>query len=262
MKLNPNIKYIIGSVLSLPLFPFLIFDGYKIKRTIPQLPEAKDLNGFIDRNFEKTINLIAIGESTIAGVGSRSNAQGFTGILAKELAEIYQSNVNWKVFAKSGYTVRDVNRELIPKIKEEKVDIIVVGLGANDAFEFNSPFRWRNQLRLLIKNLRIKYPTTPIYFNNMPPIKEFPAFTTSLKFTFGNLVEILGDVLNDTVKEFDNVFYNKEEIKISEWERKYRNYLETDIQFFSDGVHPTEFTYKILAIDMANFIVNKTTKIS
>ncbi|QCK14882.1 SGNH/GDSL hydrolase family protein [Mangrovivirga cuniculi] len=254
MKLKNNIKYSIGAVLSLPLLPILIYDAYKIRRTVPRLPEASDIEGVVGENYRKTINLLTIGESTIAGVGAKSNASGFTGVLASELAELYQSRVNWRVYAKSGYTVTDVNRVLIPDIKEEKADIIVVGLGANDAFKFNSPLRWQNQLRLLIKSLNSKFPQTPIFFNNMPPIKEFPAFTASLKYTIGNLVEMLGETLNDTVADFDNVYYNNEVIEIKKWRKKYRSQINSGTQFFSDGVHPSEFTYRILAIDIAEFI--------
>jgi len=53
----------------------------------------------------------------------------------------------------------------------------------------------------------------------MPPIKEFPAFTPLIKFTVGNLVEILGEELQKTVNDYENVFYFGEKKLIKLWQR-------------------------------------------
>ncbi len=87
----------------------------------------------------------------------------------------------------------------------------------------------------------------------MPPIKEFPAFTKTIKFVVGNLVELLGEQLRLVVKNNENVYYNSEVITINGWTKRL-NISANATDFFSDGVHPSEFTYQVWAKEMATFI--------
>ncbi|MBV6644815.1 MAG: hypothetical protein KI790_05175 [Cyclobacteriaceae bacterium] len=90
----------------------------------------------------------------------------------------------------------------------------------------------------------------------MPPIKEFPAFTPLIKFTIGNLVEILGTELHGAAKHLPKVFYNHDVITLENWMNDI-GIEASRADFFSDGVHPSELTYQIWAKDMANWIINE-----
>jgi len=253
-----SFKYLFGALVSLPLLPILFVQGKKIKKTTPRLLEAQHPEGFIDKNSKEKLSIIAIGESTIAGVGVDFHKDGFMGTLAKEIALQKQTSVSWKVYAKSGYTAKLVRERLLSKIKESKVNLIIIGLGGNDAFTLNSPKKWNKEMNLLIQTLNKKFPETPIYFTNMPPIKEFPAFTKTIKFVVGNLVEILGKCLNKEVNKYPNVYYNNEVITLKGWQKKFK--IEGEVSsFFSDGVHPSKITYQVWAKDMAQFILNTKT---
>ncbi|WP_397447241.1 SGNH/GDSL hydrolase family protein [Polaribacter sp. R77954] len=250
-----SFKYYLGAIIAVPLLPILYFQGKKIRREVPKLPEAKNPQGYIKTSSEKTLKILAIGESTIAGVGVDFHENGFIGALAHEISSKKNISILWKVYAKSGYTAKLVRKRIIPKIEESNADIVVVGLGGNDAFTLNSPDLWIYQINLLIKTLKRKFPKTPIYFTNMPPIKEFPAFTKTIKFVIGNLVEIFGTRLHKRVHKKSNVFYNNEVITLQTWQEKYN--LEGDATiFFSDGVHPSKITYQTWGKDMAQFIMN------
>jgi lysophospholipase L1-like esterase len=250
-----SLRYYLGSVISFPLLPIMYFQGKKIRRNVPKLPEARNPKGYIKTNSEKTLKILAIGESTIAGVGVDFHKNGFIGSLGKEISTEINISVLWRVYAESGYTAKMVRKRIVPKIEDTNADIIVIGLGGNDAFKLNSPELWMLQINLLIKVLKRKFPKTPIYFTSMPPIKEFPAFTKTIKFVVGNLVEIFGKRLNRRVKEKPNVYYNNEIVTLKAWQKRYN--LQGDIStFFSDGVHPSKLTYQIWGKDMAQFIMN------
>jgi lysophospholipase L1-like esterase len=186
-------------------------------------------------------------------VGVSTHEEGFAGATSRELARQYEKNIEWKVVARSGYTVRMVRKKLIRRIGEFHPDIIVLGLGGNDAFKLHSPWKWRYEITKLIRALSLVYPNVQIAFTNMPPIKEFPAFTRQIKFVVGNLVEILGEELNSTVNQFKNVIYSSEVIRIEDW-----IHLLLDSQkpsdFFSDGVHPSKLTYQTWGKEIARFI--------
>lgn len=246
------LKYILGAIISIPLLPILFYQGKKIRKSVPTLPEAKNPKGKINFNGESkaTFKLITIGESTIAGIGVDTHAEGFTGSLAKGLSQGLQLNIDWKVYAKSGYTAKMVYNRIVPKIDDEHQDLIVIGLGGNDSFTLNRPWTWKKDCITLIDKLRSKYPKAPIVFCNMPPIKEFPAFTSLAKFVIGNLVEIHGKTLVHTVSKIENVYYLSERITLKGWIDKF-NLKNKKEDFFSDGVHPSKLTYQTWGHDVA-----------
>jgi lysophospholipase L1-like esterase len=249
-----NFKYFFGAVLAIPILPLLYFQGKKIKATVPRLPEAQGTDGLAYTGAVRTIRMITIGESTIAGVGVETHELGFTGTLANQLATKLKVNVNWKVYAKSGYTVKKVTERLILTITDTNLDLIVIGLGGNDAFALNSPSRWGKDIEELIAALKKKFPDVPIAFTNMPPIKEFPAFTSTIKFVLGNLVELLGEKLEKVVAKQKNVYYQSQKITLKDWITR-MNIGSSEKDFFSDGVHPSQLTYQTWAKDFAMFIM-------
>lgn len=249
-----HIKYLIGSVMTVPLLPIIYLQGKNIRKNVPSLPEATGTTGLTANDFTSTLHLLTLGESTIAGVGVATHKDGFTGVLATYLSHHLSCNVDWKVYARSGYTASKMSDKLVSKIEVDQVDIIVIGVGGNDAFTLSSPSKWRKNILQLITNLRLKYPHCPIVFVNMPPIKEFPAFTKLIKWTIGNLVEILGRELTGIVSDLENVYYNNEVIDLQVWQKRHHlQGLPKDI-FFSDGVHPSPITYQYWAKETADFI--------
>lgn len=189
----------------------------------------------------------------MAGVGVLTHEEGFTGAFAKEMSKLFSENVEWKVYGKNGYTAKLVMYKIIPEVKETKADVVVVGLGANDAFTLNRPSKWNKEIRLLIKSIKSKFPHSFIVFCNMPPIKEFPAFTSLIKLTVGNLVEILGQELEKIVLDYSDVIYAADIISFENWVDRIEPGMEKS-DFFSDGVHPSKLTYQIWGKAIANEI--------
>ena len=121
-----QLKYIFHFIYNLPLIPIIYFQGKRIKATVPVLPDAIGPEG-VEGQSDQQINLLTLGESSIAGVGVDHHKNGLTGALAQSLFQKYNSKINWKVVAKSGYTAQRVVRELVPQIGNFQPDIIVIG---------------------------------------------------------------------------------------------------------------------------------------
>lgn len=247
-----HIKYVLGSIIAIPLLPVMYFQGKRIRASVPRLPEATGPEGVCGPGSNGVIRLLCIGESTFAGVGVKTHEEGFAGSLARALSEQLDAEVQWKVYAKSGYTARAVKDKMVPRVTETAADLIVIGLGGNDAFTLNTPWAWQRDVRGLIEALRQRFGDTPIVFANMPPIREFPAFTPLIRFTIGNHVEILGEALQAITAELPNVYFSSRTITLRDWITR----LGVDASpadFFSDGVHPSRLTYQAWAKDLAEF---------
>ena len=249
--------YALKRLLLLPLLPLLYLQGKRVKKQVPTLPEAKEPEGFEEvEGAEAKISLLVLGESTMAGVGVATHKEGFAGHLAVQLSKLQSVSVAWRVRAKSGYTAEKVRKQIVPHLPDKSTDIIVVGLGANDAFAFNSPVFWRKQLEALIEDLRSRWPTTGIYFVSMPPIKDFPAFTPLMRKTVGDWVEDLGFELKRAVDKYDHVYFNEQHITLASWSKKHGLSSDPEL-YFSDGVHPSSLTYQLYAKEMAEFITEQ-----
>jgi lysophospholipase L1-like esterase len=219
-KMNNKLSFFFGKFIAMPILPFLYFQGKKIRKKVPKLPQAKEPKGFVNGNFENTLSI--------------------------EL----QSNINWRVYARSGDTVQQVCKKSIPKVEEKTTDLIVIGMGGNDAFTLNAPKKWTLAIEKLMHLTQIKFPETSLLFTGMPPIKEFPAFTKPIKFVIGNLVEILGKRLHIVVKSILNVCDKNRGITLNTWSKKYNLPINASKIYCSDGVHPSELTYKIWGKEM------------
>ncbi|GAB5409339.1 MAG: SGNH/GDSL hydrolase family protein [Balneolaceae bacterium] len=250
-----NLKYFFGCFIAIPLLPLIYVQGKRIRASVPKLPEAKGTEGYVDMNSSKNLRVIAIGESTIAGVGVETQEEGFSGTMAKDLGDKLHANIFWKVYARSGYTTKRTTEKTLKHIPDHSADLIVIGLGGNDAFTLTTPKKWRIHTQELINELRVKFGrNVPIAFMNMPPIKGFPAFTKPIKFIIGNLVEILGEELEKLTESTPNVYYYSRVITLEDW--IHRLNVDADPKdFFSDGVHPSRLTYQVWAKDFSNFLI-------
>lgn len=67
-----QLKYILGSILVAPLMPIVFFQGNRIRKEFPRLPEAKGPQGVAGAKFEKSMTVVGIGESSMADLQQRS----------------------------------------------------------------------------------------------------------------------------------------------------------------------------------------------
>ena len=240
----------------IPELPGLYLESKIIRKTLPEMKNAPDLEGEISIGKNEFLSVLFIGESTISGVGVKSNSEGFSGALSKILAEKTQKNVSWKVFAKSGFNVKKITTEIVLEIPNQRVNFIFIGIGGNDAFELTHPENFKENVQELIKNLKQKFPETPLVFINFPAVEDFPALTPKLKKLMINWVHSLREQMIKVAAEEDLVYFDPEIITFSSWKDKLNLDLELE-ELFSDGIHPSKVSYELWAEIVAQFIFEK-----
>lgn len=236
--------FITGGILILPLVPFFYWQGQRVRKRVGKLPDAA---GEIVGQFgshDEVLNLLAIGESTVAGVGASNHTEALGGQFARFLSLELNKSVRWHVLGESGITVEGTLQRLVPDLPEMEMDFVVVALGGNDTFKVSSPNRWRNGMTKLVRILRDKYPNAVILLANTPRIIDFTALPFTLKFVLrriSRLHHINAKILAD---EHENVFYYDEAGKVGD-------------DFFSDGVHPSAHGYTLWSEAMVKFLMRK-----
>ena len=254
--MSVSLMYFAGLMLSLPLLPILLIQAKRVKQAVPRLPEAhQNVRGSVGTG-QRTIRLVTLGESTVAGVGVSDHTDGITGHIAQTISRLTGSKVTWEVIGKSGYTARKAAERLVTKLPDATVDSIVIGLGANDSFAFNSPTTWQRDIEQLITSIRCKYEDCPIVFANMPPVGQFPAFPWIMRVILGSLTTLYGLVLGQLVRKHAKLYYVDRPIKFKDWAERAGSEVSID-DLFSDGVHPSAQTYALWGEEVGEFMGKK-----
>jgi lysophospholipase L1-like esterase len=239
--------YIIGGILVLPFVPFLYWQGRRVRKKVGRLPDAEGATVGKFGEFTETINLLAIGESTVAGVGASNHAEALGGQLAKYLSLELSKSVRWHVLGESGITVNETLERLVPHLPDAPMDFVVVALGGNDTFKVSSPNRWRNGMINLVEILRGKYPNSVIFLANTPRVKDFTALPPILKAVLWRISLLHHENAKTLVGQFENVFYYDEAGAVADG-------------FFSDGVHPSVHGYALWSEAMIKSLMKKMKK--
>jgi len=236
-----QIRYILGAIAVLPFVPFLYLQSRYVRRAVGRLPDAAgDAVGKHGAHGE-TIKLLAIGESTVAGVGANNHAEALTGQFAKHLSAATGKTVYWQALGESGITVKNALKRLVSNLPEPQMDVILVALGGNDVFGLSSPRKWRREMTKLLEILRRKYPNAEILLANVPMVRDFRAMPNPLRYVLSSLAKLQHFNSREFITPLERVVY-------------FDAVKAVDDDFFSDGIHPSATGYDLWARDMVKFM--------
>ena len=252
-------RYFLGALCAVPFLPAMYWQGKRIYAEMPKLPDALDTEGRYGEG-QTPLRLLAVGESSISGVGVERHCDSIVGGLANYLARGGQTRVDYRVVAKSGYDAARVHDELLPQLPADSPDLILLGLGGNDAFQASTPRRFVRHTRRVLDRLRALYPHTPIVMLTVPPIYDFIGFTKLLRFFMGGLARLFGDCLEYLTGQYEQLHYFNEELSLRKFQELVGRPSEP-VEFFSDGVHPTALTYRIWAEQLGRYVRRRVLEI-
>ncbi len=131
-----------------------------------------------------------LGESTAAGCGVATHAEGFTGALAEELSS-HGGRVAWHVIGEHGATARRIRHRLMPQLTGE-FDVVVILAGANDVLSRRTPEQWREDLTAIVAELGTR--SRWVVVTGAPPFAVFPLLPRAL----ARYLAERGDILDAT----------------------------------------------------------------
>ncbi len=239
-----QLRYVLYGIIVLPLTPFLYLQGKYVWLKVGRLPDAEGETTGEHGEYPEILNLLAIGESTVAGVGAKNHAEALTGQFAGHLSAATGKTVRWRAIGESGISVKETLQRLVPKLPDEKIDIILIALGGNDVFGLSSPRKWRRGMTKLITILRERYPEAKILSANVPMVRDFIAMPNPLRYVLSRLAKLHHFNAREFISEFENAVY-------------FDDIKRVDDDFFSDGIHPSAHGYDLWAADMVEFMRKK-----
>lgn len=236
--------YIVGGIFVAPFVPLLYWQGQQTRKNVGRLPDAAGETVGTFGQGNNVLNMLVIGESTVAGVGAENHGEALAGQLAKYLSLETGKSVRWNVVGESGITARETLEKLVPVSPNEEMDLIVVGLGGNDTFKVHSPNRFARDMKELIETLRDKYPGAQILLTNTPMVIDFTALPQPLKFVLWRVSRLHHAAIRRVASRMKKVFYFDEPERVG-------------ADFFSDGIHPSPLGYALWSEAMIKFLLKR-----
>ena len=170
---------------SLALLPLVMAQGNRTRRRVPCLPPATPPYHGSVPGVGKPIRLLAIGESTVCGVGLASGDESVAATTARALTRLTGRPTRWRAEGLSGATVRDASKVLLPRIEPEPADLLVVAFGVNDATAYRSPATFAEELAELIIAVRSRVGDAAVVVGGVAPLDCFPALPWPLRSVLG-----------------------------------------------------------------------------
>lgn len=232
----------LATIITPPLLPVLLAQGYWTKKRTPRLPDAGGpLEGSVNGPGD-SIKLIVLGESTVAGIGAPTHETALTGHLASALSGRTKKSVNWLVVARSGITARESLAELVPKLSGHKADVVVIALGVNDSIAFHTSRRWTFDMEQLIKAVRREVGNSLVLLAGVPPLDHFPVLPWPLSFVLGARSASLDQASAQIARKLERVIHVPFRIEKA----------RSRELFCPDGFHPSELGYSLWAEQLAD----------
>ncbi len=257
------------------LAPVYLYQGHKIKRDTVRLPEpngerhgqvqldnpAGNLPNTLKDNRQQTLNLMIVGDSAAAGVGSETQQEALVGNLIPILTQqpIIQTTfntLNWSLQATTGHTSFDILRRLyVLPAPRQPIDVMVLSVGVNDTTSSVSVDKWQQQIVNIITIVQRKFGVREMIFLSLPPMAQMPAIPAPLNNFVGAKASILDNTLQQVCAAHDGVTYMATDFARMIDEHSNGTPIDIRVMFASDGFHPSSLMYGYWAQQLVELIV-------
>lgn len=217
----------------LTTYPLLLTQGgYAFLRT-PRLGAPPGENAGTFAGDEPMLRLLALGESTVAGVGVDSPSGALTAQTALALNAATGRSIAWRAVGQMGATVHLAREELVSQIPDgAKADVCLIVLGVNDTLRLRAPSSWAREMRALVDEVRAAADPSLIVLTAVPPVGHLTALPQPLRTRLGRHASRLDEALERVAFGQDDVIH----VPMP---------FEGNAKFLAaDGFHPSALGYR------------------
>jgi lysophospholipase L1-like esterase len=224
---------------SLALLPLVVLQGKAVRRRMPRLPSAKPPHRGTVAGTGPLIRVLAIGESSVSGVGLANGEEAVAAATARSLFRITNRPVAWRANGLSGATVREALEGLVPSISSEPADLLIVAFGVNDATAYRLPAGFADDLEKLVRAARQRVGEAVVVIARVAPLSSFPALQWPLRSVLGWRSQALQAAAQRLTWRLPRLLVERFSAR-----------LDRDL-FASDGFHPNAKAHAIWGEEIA-----------
>ncbi len=205
----------------------------------------KSIQGFnklfsfiFSRHRGKNFVYVAIGDSSVEGLGASHPDRSYTGIIYQQL-KLTLKNTQYHNLGKAFAKVNDVIENQLDKTIALKPDLITISVGTNDIIKKTSFKEFEKELFHLLSNLKTNT-TADIVINTIPDLTNAPVVPRHMRLAGKVILSRVNNIIRKQAKACDVRL-----VDLYETSRIFtRSYPEV---LSEDGFHPSDFGYAIWA---------------
>lgn len=182
------------------------------------------------------LRLLVLGESTVVGVGVDCMQQALASQLATTLAARQRRPVAWRACGENGITAAQACQRLVPQVREQSFDLVLLVFGVNDSTHLSSMRAWQQALGALARHFAAS--GARVAFSAVPPLQHFSALPWLMRILLGMRASLLDAGLRQVAGQL-GVGHCPVNLRFS------AEYLALD------GYHPSRLGYKVWAEGLA-----------
>lgn len=227
------------------LLPFLAPQAMWVRKTAPRFSDAAGpSSGCIGQGLDR--QLVAVGDSIIAGVGAPSLDQALVGQTAGALAAELGARLCWQAYGQTGERSAGLVARRLSTLPDVDADFVIVSMGVNDVTGLTTTSRFAENMHAVLRGIRLRYPRAEIAVAGLPPLGVFPLLPQPLRAFLGMRARTLSAVLCDVVELHAGVTYVPIAIEFS------------PDGFSDDGFHPSPTGYREFGTRMAAALIESS----
>jgi lysophospholipase L1-like esterase len=144
------------------------------------------------------VDLVVLGDSTVAGVGSPTLAQSLPVLVAGRVAERLDRPVHVIGLGVPGARTATVLEDQVPLLRALKPDVVLIVIGSNDVTHVTAPWTLREQTPAMIE-AAVEASGAPVVVGGIPQFRTVPALLEPLRWMVGRYANILREAQRGAV---------------------------------------------------------------
>jgi lysophospholipase L1-like esterase len=182
----------VTAIAKLVLSPVLTLQGRWVRKTALRLAEAEGpRQGWIHHpDCASPINLLFLGDSTMAGVGVMHQDRALAPMTARRVSALLRRSVRWQLIARSGAKAGQL-LALSDPANLLDADVLITAAGGNDVIRQTQPHRFIEAYEELIGALLPEDRTAIAIISGLPPMHITPIVPQPLRWFFGRFARKL-----------------------------------------------------------------------
>jgi lysophospholipase L1-like esterase len=203
---TPPLMDLVRRLLFWAGLPLALPQGLLLRRRAPRFPAAAGADHGV-LGDGPPLQLLALGDSVIAGVGAGVTEAALPARLAAELALRLQRRVHWRALGRVGADAAQVQHRLLPQLGTGTLDLVLLSVGINDVTTLRTRAAFRRDLLAVLAALRGHSPRCRIVLAGLPPLHGFPLLPQPLRFVFGQRARSFDRILQQVAHGRINVLH-------------------------------------------------------
>lgn len=205
--------------------------------------KLKNILGSIKQSLIKRLGrekftYVAIGDSTVEGIGATEKAKSFAWVVYDVLKKENKS-AKFHNLGKSGAKVSDIIDNQLQEVLDLEPDLVLISVGANDVRARTQVANFERDIKYLVETL-CGQTSAKIVISSIPDFSGLPSIPFFIRFYVNGVIKKFNNVLRRRANEVQATF-----VDLHSGSGVFaKNYPEL---ISSDGFHPSDLGYAFWA---------------